>query len=68
MAAVTLFNMGGGIHTHGRQIVALGMSSMCQRPTAWMVSAYSIVELCQYVLSLLMSKEFKLGIVYIVDC
>ena len=37
------------------------MSSMCQRPTAWMIFAYPIVELHQYVLSLLLSEAFKIG-------
>ena len=39
LAAVTLSNIGSGICTHGRPIVALGMSSMCQRPAAWVIAA-----------------------------
>ena len=62
MAAVTLPNIGGCIHTHGGSIVALGMSSMCQCPTAWVIFAYPIMELCQYVLSLLVSEAFKVGL------
>ena len=62
LAAVTLYNIGGGIHLYGRPIVALGMSSMSQRPIAWMISAYPIVELYQYVLSLLLSEAFKVGL------
>ena len=46
---------------YGWLIVALGMSSMSQRLAAWMVSAYSIMELCQYILSMLVSKAFKIG-------
>ena len=34
LATVTLSNIGGGIYSYGRPIVALGMSSMRQRPTA----------------------------------
>ena len=60
MAAVTFLDIGGGIHPHGRLIVALGMSSMCQHPAAWMISAYVIVEFFQYVLSLLLSEAFKI--------
>ena len=44
MAAVTLSNITGDINTHGRLVVTLGMSSMCQRPTAWVISAYPIME------------------------
>ena len=66
-----LSNMSGGIYPHGRPIVVLGMSSMLQRPAAWMISAYPIMEFCQYVLSLLVSETLKigpnLGTVYIVD-
>ena len=60
MVMVTLPNIGDGIHLHGRPIVALGMSSMCQRPAAWMIFAYPIVEFYQYVLSLLLSEVFKI--------
>ena len=62
MAAVTFLDIGSGIHQHGRLIVALGMSSMCQHPAAWMISAYVIVEFFQYVLSLLLSEAFKIGL------
>ena len=34
LAAVTPSNIGDGIHTHGRLIVSLGMSSIRQRPAA----------------------------------
>ena len=34
---------------------------MGQHPTAWMISAYPIREFSQYVLSLLLSKAFKVG-------
>ena len=61
LAAITFPNIGGGIYPHGWPIVALGMSSMCQRPAAWMIFAYPIVEFCQYVLSLLLSEAFKIG-------
>ena len=61
LATVTLPNIGGGNHPHGRPIVALGMSSMCQRPATWMIFAYLIVEFYQYVLSLLSSETFKIG-------
>ena len=61
LAVVTLPKIGSDIHPHGRLIVTLGMSSMCQRPAAWMISAYPIVEFYQYVLSLLLSKTFKIG-------
>ena len=46
---------------HGQPIIALGMSSMFQRPTTWMIPAYPVMEFCQHVLSLLLSKAFKVG-------
>ena len=58
---VTFSNIGGGIHPHARPIVDLSMGSMCQCLAAWMISAYPIVELYQYVLSLLLSETFKIG-------
>ena len=61
LATVTPSNIVDSIHTHGRPIVALGMSSMCQRPTTWMIFAYPIMEFCQYVLSLLVSEAHKIG-------
>ena len=42
LAAVTLPNIGGGVHPHGWLIVALGMNCMCQRSIAWMISAYPV--------------------------
>ena len=61
LVAVRPSNIGSGIHTHGRQIVALGMSSMRQRPTTWMISSFPIMEFCPYVLSLLVSEALKIG-------
>ena len=61
MAAITFSNIGGGIHPHGRPIVALGVGFICQCLAAWMIFAYPIMEFCQYVLSLLLSEEFKIG-------
>ena len=46
---------------HGWPIVAMGMGSMGQRPTAWMISAYPIMEFYQYILSLLVSEPLKVG-------
>ena len=61
MAAITFSNIGGDIYQHGQLVVALGVGSMCQCPAAWMISAYPIVEFCQYVLSMLLSEAFKIG-------
>ena len=61
MATVTPSNIGGDIHTHGRSIVSLGISSMSQRPVAWMISAYPIMEFCQYELSLVVSEALMIG-------
>ena len=60
LAVLALPNIGGDIHPHGRPMVALGMSFMCQRLAAWMISTYPFVEFCQYVLSLLLSEAFKI--------
>ena len=61
LAVITFSNIGGGIYPHGWPIVAFGVGFMCQCPTAWMISTYPIMELCQYVLSLLLSETFKIG-------
>ena len=47
---------------HDRPIVAFGMSSVCQRPTALVIFAYPVMEFWQYVLSPLLSKTFKIGL------
>ena len=46
LAAITFSNIGDDIYLHGRLVVALRVGSMCQCPTAWMISAYPIVEFC----------------------
>ena len=63
LVAVTLPDIGDCICAHGWLIVALGMSSMGQCPVAWMISTYPIMEFCQYILSLLVSKALKVGLV-----
>ena len=59
--SVTLPDIGDCICAHGWLIVALGMGFMGQRPIAWMISVYPVMELCQYILSLLVSEALKVG-------
>ena len=59
MATITLPNIGGDIYAHGWLLIALGVGSVGQRPAAWMISAYPIIELYQDILPLLMSEALK---------
>ena len=46
LEAITLSDMGSYIRPHGWLVITLGMGPMRQSSTAWVVSAYSFVELC----------------------
>ena len=61
LEAVALPDIGNCIYAHGRPIVDLGMSSMGQHLTTWMIPAYPIMDFCQYILSLLISEALKVG-------
>ena len=60
LVVVTLPDIGDCICSHGWPIVALGVGSVGQRPVAWMIFAYPIMELYQDILSLLVSEALKI--------
>ena len=63
LAMVTLLNKDGCICSHGWPLITLCMGPMSQGSTAWVVSAYSFMELCQCILSMLCGETFKISLV-----
>ena len=60
MATVTFFGIIGSVSFHGRPIVPLSVSPMCQSSAAWMVSTYSLMQFGQHIMALFGRQAFQI--------
>ena len=60
LAAVALPKVGDCICSHGWLILTLRMGLVSQSSTTLMVSSYSFIEFCQYILPLLTGETIEI--------